>query len=149
MLSMTLSGDKALERKLRKLPNTVAKKVVRSAVRKGAKPILAAAKANAAGMVGGQMGSLLRRFLTIRAFRRQRRGSYGVRVDVNEKGDEYFIDVSKSGKRNWIPAAIEYGHDNAPAIPFMRSAMDRTKEQAIEVTKRELRNGIEQAGKRP
>ena len=43
------------------------------------------------------------------------------------------------------PAAIEYGHDNAAAIPFMRTAAHREKNKTIQNFGRLMKEGIEAA----
>jgi len=112
----------------------VAKKIVRQAVRAAWKPLLDRAKENALSMVGGEMGRLLARHMTLRAFRRQKKGSYGVLVRIKPGIDE-FVHISTTGRRAYIPAAIEYGHafpykggkgsaKNVAARPFMRKALD-------------------------
>ena len=138
-----VEGARELERKLLALERKTAKKIVRSAVRKGSKVIVAAAKANAVSMVGGQMGRLLKRNIVVRAFKRQRKGSFGVRA-ILRSGVREFIYISKKGVKTYIPSAIEYGHDNVAAIPFMRNASDTHGEKARQVAISEMKRGLEQ-----
>jgi len=157
MISMILEGGKELEAKLIGLERKVAKKIVRSAVRAGSKPILAAAKSNAQSVVGGTMGGVISRVLQVRAMKKQRRGQYAVRIQHGEKADDVLIQVSASGKRAYIPNAIEYGHaapgrggvkgapKDVPALPYMRPAFDSTKGRAERALSAELIGGIERA----
>lgn len=138
---MTLQGDKELERTLLSLERKVAKKVIRKAGRKAMKPILGSAKQNARTMVGGTMGTLLATGLILRAFRRQRRSSYGLNIRLKAAIKE-FIHIAKDGTRYYIPAAIEYGHDSAAAIPFMRAAFEANKGKTFVIMHNEIWHGI-------
>jgi HK97 gp10 family phage protein len=156
MIQMSIQGAQEIERRLNSLEKKVAKSIVRKAVRAGAKPIHAAAKTNAKETVGGDMGSRLSKDLAVRAFKRQRRGQYG--VNVRFKDDEKLVHITAQGKRQYIPAAIEYGHafagrggknapKDVPAVPFLRPAFDTKKDAAERAVKRELLEGIERAAR--
>lgn len=145
MMTIREKGFAKLETKLTKLLPATAKKVVRKAVRKGAKPVQKAGRENAVSMVGGEMGALLKKHLIIRAFKKQRRGQFGVQVRLRPEVAE-FVEVSKDGKRNYIPSAIEYGHISAGGfvgpIPFMRTASDTQLANAAAIIKAEIITGI-------
>ena len=144
---LTFTGIKKVERKLKKLPNKVAKKVVRKAVREtGKETILKQTKSNAKIMVGGSMGKTIAKFLKLRT-PKQRKGSFRLVMDISAKGNEFFADVSKSGNRNYIPHAIEFGHDNAKPIPFMRNAFNTTKDAGVKLMQKKLLKGVIQAVK--
>lgn len=167
MIEIQIQGAREIEARLRDIENKVAKKIVRTAVRAGAKTIHVTAKANAANMVGGDMGKRIARAMAVRAWKRQRRGQYGVGVQL--KADDAFIGFAKgsasslkSGKliqggRYYIPAAIEYGHafpsrggrrgspKDVPAIPYFRTAMESEKGAAERVVRQTLLDGIERA----
>lgn len=153
MISMNITGGRELERKLLNIERKVAKKIVRKAVRVAQKPTLLAAKASAKSMIRprvgeagelGAMGSLIANNLKIIS-PKQRRGSYRLSVGIDSKANDIFVDISKTGKRNYIPAAIEYGHGSNKeqcAIPFMRSADRSTKRAKVGMVTKELRRGI-------
>jgi hypothetical protein len=132
MMQFTLQGDKEIERRLLELERKVGKKIVKKAVVESTKPIMKAAKANALSMVGGNMGKLISQSLVSRNPKKQRRGQYlrSVRLRSSRedsklkksKGVAGFVHTTKAGKEYYIPAAIEYGHDNVAAKPFMRAA---------------------------
>jgi hypothetical protein len=167
MITLELQGAKQIEARLLGLERKVAKKIVRQAVRAGAKPIHTAAKANAANMVGGDMGKRIAKAMAIRAWKRQKRGQYGVGVQLKE--DEAFVGYSMGsassmksrkliqGGRYYVPSAIEYGHafpgrggrrgapKDVPAIPYFRSAMDSQKGAAERKVRQILLEGIESA----
>jgi len=128
-----LEGGKELERKLVKLGTTTGKKIVRSALRKGGNVILKTTKQNARAMVGGNMGALIAKNLQQRAAKKQRSGSY--RLLIQLKPVPEFTHIAKRhsnypDRTTFIPAAIEYGHDNAAAIPFMRAAFHSERDNA-------------------
>ena len=140
-----VQGDRELERKLLAMDRKVAKKTVRTAVRNGAKVTQKAIKENAKSIVGGKMGSMLSKNTVIRAFKKQRRGSFGVSAML-KPGVEEFVS-----KGNYIPNAIEFGHA-APgdaggtkvvaAMPFIRPAQDATKDKALRTIENEVARGI-------
>jgi hypothetical protein len=150
MISMQIENARQVQDALNKFENRIAKKVVREAVRASWKPLLERAKDNARANVGGNMGRLIARSLQLRAFRRQRSGSYGMLVRLKPKIDE-FVSVSKSGQRAFIPSAIEYGHSfpyrggkskDVAAIPFMRPALDVTLPKAPKIFEDYLNKAI-------
>jgi len=160
MINVNVEGGKELERKLKALERKTAKKVVRKAVRKSLAPVLKAGKANAKTMIGGEMGPLIARHLALRAFKKQRRGSYAMtcRIKTGKEGTPAeFVHITKEGKRYFIPAAIEYGHalpgrggakhKDVAAIPFMRTASDAELPKAKNLMKVELKKGIEAVAK--
>ena len=160
MPSVTLqtTGLELLDAKLMRLETKVAKKIVKDATRAGAKVTLKQVKSNAKSMVGGNMGNLLAKHAKIIVFKHQRRGSWGVQIGMKSGVPEFdYWPVGSSsslsgrratGKKSYIPSAIEYGHDNARPIPFIRSAWAATKNRATKVMARELRQGIEREGKK-
>ena len=164
---MRIEGGKELERKLLALPQKIAKKVIRKAVREGGKPILRDMKSNIKSMLGhsgaktytyqtkrgklhtvGVRGLLLK-YLVLRKWRRQSRCGFGMGVYISPQAAEYFAGATKGGNRYWIPAAIEYGHDNAAAIPFMRNAVDKNRTRSITTIKRHIAVGVEREARRP
>ena len=149
MFTVELKGAEQLNRALEQLGGAGARKVARSAIRKGAKPIQASAKSNARSIVGGSLGAALAKYVKIKAFSRSvARRVPGVSVLVDAAGNDEFVVTSKAGRRNYIPSAIEYGHDNAAPIPFMRQAFETKKAAALSAVTSALRAGIEREAKR-
>ena len=170
--TMELTGFDEFDKKLSKLEQKVAKKIVKTATRNAIKLVLKVAKSNANRMVGGNMGRLIGKHTKIKVFKHQRRGSYGMRVglatDVVEfaglrQGSRTNVSfkrgkgtgstkihrtIGKSIGRWYIPAALEFGHGNAKPIPFMRSAYIKTRSAMIRKLGRELKQGIEREAKR-
>jgi hypothetical protein len=132
-IQIKIENARAVQNALDAFEKKVAKKVVRQGVRAAWKPLLNRTKENARSMVGGGMGSLIAKNTQLRAFKKQKRGQYGVLVRI-KPGIPEFVHISASGKRAYIPAAIEYGHarpgrggrgaaKDVAAIPFQRKAL--------------------------
>lgn len=158
MSDFPLEGFKGLDKKLSALPQKVAKKIVRTATREAAKVTLKKVKSNAKSMIGGNMGALIAKHAKVIVFKHQRRGSYGVQIGMKPnvpQFDYWPVGASSSlrsrrttGKKSYIPAALEYGHDNARPIPFIRSAWAATKGRAVRKMASKLKQGIEREAKR-
>ena len=152
MIKMQIENAQAVQNALNAFEKKVSKKIVRQGVRAAWKPLLDRAKENARSSVGGEMGALIARSMQLRAFRRQKSGSYGILVRIKAGVDE-FVVVSKSGQRAYIPSAIEYGHafpgrggKGAPkdvaAKPFLRPALDVTLPNAPKIFEQHLVKAI-------
>ena len=148
--TINIRGMKELDRKLQALVVRVKRKLVRNAVKKGAGVIKNQAMSNASSMVGGEMGALISKNLTVKVFKRQKRGSFG--VGVRPKNHIGFIHITQHGTREYIPAAIEFGHFGGwqqenpsfvPAIPFFRTAFDSKVRAAERTIARILGLGLE------
>lgn len=153
VIQIKILNAQAVQNALNAFEKRIAKKIVRQGVRAAWKPLLDRAKENALSMVGGSMGRLLARNMQLRAFRRQKKGNYGMLVRV-KSGVEEFIVVAKSGNRAYLPVAIEYGHafpgrgggkgapKDVPAMPFMRKALDVTLPNAPVIFRQHLVRAI-------
>ncbi|HEG43241.1 MAG TPA: hypothetical protein ENH94_04240 [Phycisphaerales bacterium] len=136
-----LKGGARLERMLKGLEKKDARKIVRSAVTQGIKIPMRAMKSNAVSMVGGEMGALINSNIQSRAFKRQRPGSFArfLSLKPNVPG---FIHRTKDGQEYYIPAQVEFGHDDVAPIPFMRAAADSTRAKTIKRTSDLIIRGI-------
>ncbi len=142
-----IKGLAKLDRKLAALDKRVKGKLVRRSVKAGANIIKLQAELNAQTVVGGEMGQLISRRLGTRRFRKQKRGSYGVSLRIRP-GPLEFIWITQDGKREYVPAALEFGHvDRAggfvPAMPYMRTAFDSKARSAVQTMGNILKIGIE------
>jgi HK97 gp10 family phage protein len=81
MADFTITGLPSLDRKLKALEPRVAKKVVRQALRKGAKRVQARVKQLAPKGPTGQT----RKAVKVRAFKRSRKGTIGVKVRIERE----------------------------------------------------------------
>lgn len=155
MISIALIGGKELEAKLLQLERKVGKKIVRSALRKAQKAMIPTIKGYLSGISkGGGMAQKIAKALTVRAQKRNPRGTYSVHVTLKPnpdflhypKGSFSSLETRKtSGKRSYIPAAIEYGHGKnkeQAARPYMRPAADVTVGKRIKILTKEVAAGI-------
>ena len=130
-MNIKIEGAKELENKLKGFEPKIGRKVIRQALRKAAKVILIAAKANVPVVTGD-----LKKSLKVRALKKKRH-RYGVMVAISAgwfKGKTFY------------GAFVEFGTSRMPAKPFMRPAYDSEKDKAGMVLRSELKKGIEQVG---
>jgi hypothetical protein len=144
-----------LENKLLQLERKVGRKIVRKALRNAQKAMIPTIKGYLAGISkGGGMAQKIAKALTVRAQKRNPRGTYSVHVTI--KPDPSFISYPKgsfsslgtgktSGKRSYIPAAIEFGHGKnkeQAARPYIRPAADATIGKRIKILTKEVAAGM-------
>ena len=130
-MDIKITGIKQIEKKLSGMETKIARKVVRQALKKAAKPILAAAKRNAPVKTGA-----LKKSLRVRVMKKKKH-RYGVMVATSAKwftGETFYA------------AFVEYGTKHLPARPFLRPAMDSQKTAAEKILKQEILSGIEKIG---
>jgi hypothetical protein len=169
MISMQVDNARAVQNALNKFEDKISKKIVRDAIKTGMRPLLAEAKSNAKGLTGTRikgvkksqrMGSIIARSLTTQVIkssslrRTYGRDAWGQRIWPKKGSDELFAVNSKSGKRYYIPAAIEYGHafpgrggsgaKDVPAKPFIRPAWERHKALIPRIFKQHIIRAIRQ-----
>jgi hypothetical protein len=148
-LSLQLEGGRELQLKLDALSAKVHTRIVREAVRDAMQVNLTAAKASAQSLVGGEMGALLAHRLAIRKQKKTLPRFVYAMVCLFKGSDVIYI--SKSGKRTFIPAAIEYGHGKSKArsaIPFMRQAFASSVSSMIRMLSARLGRGIEEEARK-
>lgn len=149
--TLTLTGDKQLDRFFRTMPTRVQKKVVRKPLRDAAKLIQTAAKENAPERTG-----LLRRAIKVRAAKRSRRFPFSVTVRPqigagDFKGKTFYGAFVEFGHRLGLRrnrAAIKRGieKDSRPVVEgqhFMERAFESKAQQAKQVALSGIRVGIE------
>lgn len=159
-----ITGGKEFESLLKDIARKQVSKIAKKTTKEVCNyHILSEAKSNAVRMVGGDMGSKISSSLATRVMTRLRKGSYGHRVIIKptdffvyETVDStYSVSTKKrlSGKRYYIPFAIEYGHafpgrggKNAPKDvapkPFMRSAYESKRVAAATLAAEKLQAQI-------
>jgi len=155
MISVSLIGGKEMEAKLLSLERNVGKKIVRAAVRNAQKSLLPYVKGALMGISkGGGMAQRMAAALQVRAPKRQQKGSYAIHLQFKDapglvsypKGASSSLSTKvTTGKRSFIPAAIEYGHGmtkEASARPFMRPAVDATIGLRMKILSKGLADGI-------
>lgn len=136
---MTLTGDKALERKLSKLGGRVAKRVLRKAMNAAATPVVKAARGNVSvrsGLLKKSIGK------TVRVKGTRAGARVGARTNVAASDD------AGNKVEPWRYAhLVELGHidengQHVPAKPFLRPAAEQTKGQAADVLSDKLAEGV-------
>jgi HK97 gp10 family phage protein len=131
-MKIEIAGAQEIIKALEQLAPKVEKKILRQAIRKGLKPLLDEAKDQAPVDTGD-----LRKSLTIRVAKSQKRGTIALEVRPNER---------KYDGRFYYPAIVEYGRKKARPMepnPFMAKAFEGKAEEAKDVALREIKRGID------
>lgn len=133
-----IEGLKELDRALKELPNAVAKGVIRTALKKAAEPIRAAAEAGAPRLTHQLAQSIA---ISTTLSKRQRRKQGGKVGDVD-------VYVGASYPDGAHAHLLEFGTSKMSARPFMRPAWEANKGAALDIIKRELWGAIQRAARR-
>lgn len=142
--TVTLRGFEKVEKAFRELPLKVSKKILRQALRAGAKPIHAQAKENFPERTGAA-----KRSIKIRAGKQRKKHAATVWVGTRKgdfKGDEFYAGFIEGG-------TVERHHKSGKSVgkvvarePFKR-AFEARKAEAEAIIERELVAGIEREAK--
>jgi len=157
---LDLTGDKELLRLFKELPGKVERKVLRQALRAGAKPIRAAA-----GYRAPQDTGFGHAHIKVLAAKKMKRGMVGIVVTTGEggsaenQGKAFYMSFIEHGwmKAPWIRLHngrfVSFGKTAAssegmtytymPPRPFMRPAYEATKDEAAKIVETQLREGVE------
>lgn len=115
-LQAKIRANEALFRQLNQFAPALAKKIMRKAARKAAKPLLDAARSFAPVETGA-----LRKGIKIRSVKRKRSSQIiGVKVQTPTR-EQLGIPEDAS---HYYPAVLEYGTSEIPARSYMRNARD-------------------------
>lgn len=131
--TIQIRGGEELAAALESLGPAMEKKILRSAMREAAKPILDDAKRRAPVLTGQ-----LRKSLKIRAIKRNRKGQVGVVISTAKgffKGDEFY------------GAFHEFGTKRMPARPFIRPAFEANKALSITIVGEAVKLGLDDAAR--
>lgn len=136
-ISFRLQGERALERKLKLLPQAIIKKELRKAVNKAATPIVKRAKQLVTRRSGLLKKSIAKKVKTY---------SSGKVVAIIGSRREVagFVD-GKPHRPAYIAHLVEEGHGGprpAPPYPFLRPAFEATVRQSLNVMKESLTASI-------
>lgn len=156
-IHVQLEGFEELSRTFNSLARGVQGKIIRPALREGAKIV----RDEAARRVPVDTGRL-RKSLKVRALKRSRK-FVGFQITTGTQ-DELGIKTPKSGKRNYYPFVIEYGGvvggtarkvrigrrtrvvkdggRRIPARPFLRPAVDANRDRVMLLLAKRLQAGI-------
>lgn len=130
---ISILGDKDLDRKFAQATAKLQKKVLRPAMRKGARPILQDAKVGAPVRLGR-----MKKTLKIRAMKRSR-NRIGVMIQTGTRA-QLGIDANDP---YYYPMAVETGTRRMAARPFMRPALKKNKAKTMGILSREIRRGLQ------
>lgn len=131
--AIIITGVKEIDRKLKELEPRIQQKVLRQAMRKGMKLVLAQAQAMVPVLSG-----LTKANLKLKAMKRSR-SRQGLNVQVaNAEG---LTKTTTEGEKVFYPAVVEYGDSEHPGHPFMRPAYDQQGPAARDTTMRALLDG--------
>lgn len=148
--TLVLSGFKELKAALDELPGKLEKKVIRKALRAGAKVIQKQAKANVPVKTGK-----LKKAIKVRAGKKRKKGLISVLVQVGAgdfKGTTFYggpleygyekvpVIRLKNGKWGSAPRGTKPTTTMAP-LGFMRRAFDTKQKEATDVIARQIRVG--------
>lgn len=136
---ISLIGDKELEKMFRELPLVVEKRVIRKAQTKAMRVIQRSVLSRVPVLTG-----TLKRGIKSRALKSRRRGIIGRVLSLPDRAS---LGVGANTKV-FYPAAVEYGREGVPAIPFLRGGFDAAEEEAFNILKREIGAGIVEAAKK-
>ena len=138
-VALRVVGLADLQETLTRLEKKTSSKIVRQAIRAGAKTILDETKLH----TPVDTGLMLRR-MTVRAMKRKR-GRTGYRLMF--KNVNRLSGKTKAGGRTFYPAAVEYGTKHQAAQPFMREGFAAAAPRAEEQIARMIGSGILAAAK--
>lgn len=137
---LKLTGDKALERKLRTLGERVQRKVLRSAVSAAGTPVLKSARSKVkkrTGLLKKSLGKVIRtnkKTQSVAAIIGPRKGVSGEHNGKVQKPSRYAHLVEKG--------FIDEAGNHVPAQPFLNPAMAETEGQALNVMQTKLAEGV-------
>jgi len=128
--NVSITGDKELLKALGQLKVTVENRIMRKALRAGAKPVRADARANAPFDSG-----LLKKNIKTRSYKGRKDNiavyvGTGTRQEMGIEGKWYY------------PAHVELGHKGVSGVPFLRNALKRNTATVMTIVRKETWDGI-------
>ena len=131
-------GDKDLQKQLKKLPDRLQNRILKQAIKKGAKITLQRTKT----IVPKETGRLSES-LKVKPIKRSRvKIGYQVLTGTREE-----LGIP-AGKKGYYPMAIETGTKNRPAKPYMRPALDQTENQVLGVIKGAIKSKLDKEARK-
>jgi HK97 gp10 family phage protein len=140
--TVIITGIREIDKRLKKLPGAVAKKVIRRSMRDGLKIVAAEIKSQVPVLTG-----LTKSAVQVRAVKSRKRNSISLETRIGSK-KEGLIVHPKSGKPVFYPAVVEYGREGVAPNPFMRRAYDSKGEAAKQVTILRIKTGVDEEVRR-
>jgi len=146
-IDISMLGDKALARKLKRLEQKDAKKVVRDALKSEAKIVKrdVIAKVRSSAQSGPPSVHRYREAIgksKVKDLRSRSLIGYAM----------WFPDRATLGidpkDKHFFPAAFEYGHGSVPAVPIFRPSIDEAKERRLSRITKSIRRNMERMAAR-
>lgn len=144
-VQIKLIGSRELQDKLARLPDALQKKIVKKAIVKSIRPVLATAQANCPVKTGNAKASL-----RIKGF--SKRGYFGARVITDPKREKENKERKEKGKKEKSTALnqgeqfyigfYELGSKHQQARPFLRPALDSNKTKCIGIIRQEIQTEL-------
>lgn len=148
-VTVKITGLSEIQKKLEQMPEKVAKRAIRSALKRAAGIV----RQKIVDMAPRKTGFLSGHFdIKIRQFR----GFLAAVAHIGPNSKIYYPPNPRAGKRGGKRKSMpviavaqfhEFGTSRMPAHPFMRPAFTATREQMIEAISEELRKAVEEAAR--
>lgn len=153
---VTIEGAEELRKLLGSLPIKLEKKVLRQALRKSGKTVVAEAKRNAPVKSG-----LLKRKITLRALKMRRRYMVGVKVTGTQDAPHAHLNEEGTQDRYTQPQYVKVAHHRykgrkfkkitggkrftgrMTAKPFMAPALESKTPEVLAILSKEIKAGVE------
>ncbi len=132
-IGISVLNDKALERKLAKIPGKMQKKIMKKAMRIAFRPVLTSARVNAPAGPTGQ----LKRKIRLRAVKGGK-DFVGMQVRTGTRQELGILGNSKW----YYPAHIETGTRFRKANPFLRNALKSNAAAVLLELASQIRKGL-------
>jgi HK97 gp10 family phage protein len=150
LIDLRLTGDKDLLKVFDKLPDKVATKVTRSALRAGGNIVKKQAAANAPlrqfDLIGGKIGKKVHSKSDKLRYPGHLKKS--VVVKVKKKGKNFLILAVTTTSQAWYGMFIEFGTRFIRATPWLRPAFETTKSAVLKKIEQILWRGIKREAKK-
>lgn len=140
--NIKIEGADELRKALETLPIELQKKVLRKALRRGARPIRDETKRTAPKDTG-----LLRRSFTVRALKTRSSGLVGVKITTAGKAPHAHLVELGTQERTQKTTGRRTGRIS-PGLHFMAKAAETKKDEAVRILSEEIRVGVEREAKR-
>ena|SRR3990167_5903813 len=127
-LDIKMLGEKELQARLKKIEIKMQRKIVKGAMKKAARPVLALAKILVPVKTGRLRDSLRIRQWTGKG------GVFGTAIETGTRRD---LGIP-GWEKHFYPVVVEYKHQS-----FLRRAIDDDRELIVSIIAREIRAGIE------
>jgi hypothetical protein len=137
-----LSGEARVQEVLKDLPRRIQRAILQPALEEGAVPIMQQAVTNLQTQVRvtGVKTDPIGHGMYVGRHRRRRTGRVGISIRTPRRAR---LGISKEAKW-YYPAHIEFGTKRTPAKPYMRTAAQQKRGEALQIIRSAIFRGIEE-----